>query len=213
MKNTNTFTLFALFFLVAITTHLPSATAQPVLDTEGNPLRNGGTYYILPVIRGFGGGIELAQTGNDTCPLTVALSRSEVSDGIPITISSLFRILFVTERSPLELSFSDTDLPSCIPTPPKWNIVKGETAEGWSIKVTDDDSEQEPGWFYIQKYDYGAKFYQLVFRSHDDAVSGDIGIDFDSDGTKRLVVTRYNKYPFLVQFKLADDDSSRSVAA
>ncbi|KAK7256228.1 hypothetical protein RIF29_29667 [Crotalaria pallida] len=205
----STFTLFALFFLVAITTHLPSATAQFVVDTDGNPLRNGGTYYILPLVRGYGGGIELAQTGNDTCPLTVALSRSEASDGIPITISSLFKTFFITHELPLELKFSDSDLPSCTPTPPKWNVVKDELAEeGWSIKVSDDSE----GWFFIHSSDYDAQFYQLVFRSHDDAVRGDIGIDFDSDGTGRLVVTGYNKYPFLVQFKLADD-SSRSVAA
>ncbi|KAK7256225.1 hypothetical protein RIF29_29663 [Crotalaria pallida] len=198
----STFTLFALFFLVAITTHLPSATAQDVVfDTDGNPLRSYGAYYILPVLRGSGGGIELAQTGNDTCPLTVAQSHSEASFGIPITISSPIFILNIIEGIRLKLHFRDTDLPSCVPTPANWNVKDEQAVKGWSIKVS-DDSEKKPGWFSIQKFGHGAHFYKLVFSSHDDVVSRDIGIDSDSDGTRRLVVmTKYNKFPFLVQFK------------
>ncbi|MQL41581.1 hypothetical protein EI012_27125, partial [Escherichia coli] len=111
---------FALFLLSVLTSHLTSATVVP--DIDGNPLRNGGTYYILPVFRGMGGGIERARTGNETCPLTVVQSRSEVSNGLPIRISSPYRIAIIKEGLPLELSF--TFVPTCSPTPSKWTIVK-----------------------------------------------------------------------------------------
>ena len=56
--------LFALFLVCAFTiSYLPSATAQFVLDTDDDPLQNGGTYYMLPVMRGKGGGIEVDSTG------------------------------------------------------------------------------------------------------------------------------------------------------
>ncbi|TKY45594.1 Kunitz-type trypsin inhibitor KTI1 [Spatholobus suberectus] len=71
MKST---TLFALFLLSAFTSYLPSATTAFVLDTDGDPLLNGGTYYVLPVIRGKGGGNRTSKTGNETCPLTVVQS-------------------------------------------------------------------------------------------------------------------------------------------
>ncbi|MQI32350.1 hypothetical protein EI016_24570, partial [Escherichia coli] len=102
-------TFFALFLLSVLTSHLTSATVVP--DIDGNPLRNGGTYYILPVFRGMGGGIERARTGNETCPLTVVQSRSEVSNGLPIRISSPYRIAIIKEGLPLELSF--TFVPTC----------------------------------------------------------------------------------------------------
>ncbi|KAK7250881.1 hypothetical protein RIF29_33620 [Crotalaria pallida] len=199
----STFTWFALFFLVAITTRLPySATAQAVLDTDGVPLVNGGKYYILPFNKG-GGGIGLVQTGTDTCPLTIAQSPDEDSDGIPVTISSPNKIFVIKQRHPLELKFSDTDLPSCTPTPAKWNVVEDElSAEGFSsIKVT-NDSEKEPGWFNIRSIRVAPKSYKLVFRSPDNATEN-IGFYIDNNKTRRVVVTKNKIFPLVVQFKSA----------
>ena len=78
----------AFFLLSAFISHLPSATLAFVLDMDGEPLRNGGTYYILPVLRGRGGGIGRAATGNETCPLSVVQERFEGDIGLPIRISS-----------------------------------------------------------------------------------------------------------------------------
>ncbi|KAI4299823.1 hypothetical protein L6164_033248 [Bauhinia variegata] len=88
---------FALFLLFAFSTKLPSATADFVQDVEGNLIENGGSYYILPVIRGHGGGLGLTQVGNETCPLTVAQARSEISSGSPVRIASPYLISHIYE--------------------------------------------------------------------------------------------------------------------
>lgn len=73
--------LFALFLLAIITSKLPSTTAF-VVDADGDPLKNGGKYYIIPALRGKGGGIGLTKTGNETCPLTVVQLQSELATSI-----------------------------------------------------------------------------------------------------------------------------------
>lgn len=50
---------------------------DPVLDLDSKKARTGADYYILPVIRGRGGGLALASTRNKTCPLNVVQERLE----------------------------------------------------------------------------------------------------------------------------------------
>ncbi|XP_054781851.1 trypsin inhibitor A-like [Prosopis cineraria] len=71
--------LFSLSVLFAFISSF--ATAQFVLDIEGNYLINGGTYYILPHIWALGGGLKLAKTGNETYPLSVVQSPFETDNG------------------------------------------------------------------------------------------------------------------------------------
>ncbi|KAG5002221.1 hypothetical protein JHK87_023293 [Glycine soja] len=97
--------LFALFLLLsAFTSYLPSATAEFVYDKDGNKLENKGFYYILDANLG-GGGIEGAATGNETCPLTVVQSLNELHSGLPILISSLTFVRFISEERMLRLEF------------------------------------------------------------------------------------------------------------
>lgn len=74
--------------LFAFLTNLPLAFSNDVelvLDTNGNQIFPGLTYYILPAIVGPpGGGLKLGQTGESTCPTTVLQDRSEVFRGIPV---------------------------------------------------------------------------------------------------------------------------------
>ncbi|KAL6319971.1 hypothetical protein AAG906_037047 [Vitis piasezkii] len=57
------------------------AAPDPVLDIEGKKLQSEVDYYILQ--RG-GGGLTLASTGNETCPLDVVQEQHEVSNGLPL---------------------------------------------------------------------------------------------------------------------------------
>ncbi|CAI9114620.1 OLC1v1015378C1 [Oldenlandia corymbosa var. corymbosa] len=83
--------LFFLVIILYITTFLcSSSTAQqpkPVVDIDGKPLRTSSRYYILPVIRGSGGGLTLSSSGNQTCPLYVAQDPLEVNFGLPVSFS------------------------------------------------------------------------------------------------------------------------------
>ncbi|PIN08469.1 hypothetical protein CDL12_18960 [Handroanthus impetiginosus] len=44
---------------------------------------------MLLVIRGRGGGLTLASTGNETCPLSVVQEQLEVKNGLPLTFRPL----------------------------------------------------------------------------------------------------------------------------
>ncbi|RDX65764.1 Kunitz-type trypsin inhibitor KTI1, partial [Mucuna pruriens] len=192
MKST---TLLALFLLCVFTPHLASSTTDFVVDTDGDYLRNGGTYYVLPVIRGRGGGIEQALTGNETCPLTVVQSPLEVSKGLPLIISSPFRILYIYEGLILNIRF--TFVPSCAPVPSTWTIVEG-LPEGLAVKLTGYENTV-PGWFKIKRASLDFNDYKLVFCARDDSTCGDIGIYIDRHGIRRLVVTQND--PLLVRFQ------------
>ncbi|TKY66240.1 Kunitz-type trypsin inhibitor KTI1 [Spatholobus suberectus] len=187
MKST---TLLALFLLSAFTSYLPSATADLVLDTDGDPLQNGGgMYHVLPVLRGWGGGIEPAITGNETCPLTVVQSPFEVSRGFPTMFQSRLRIPFVGEGHLLTIRFSV--VPWCAPTPSQWTIVEGQP-EGHAVKLT-GYANTVVGEFKIEKAP-NFNFYKLSFCALNASTCGDIG---NQKGL--LVVTENN--PLWVQFQ------------
>ena len=187
--------LFPLFLLSAFTTLLPFATAALVFDTDGKPVLNGGTYYILPVIRGMGGGIDLAATGNETCPLTVVQSSSELSLGLPIRISSPKKNVFVYQGLIFDLAF--TSVPSCSPTPSKWTIVNGLSEEP-SVKLTGYENTVNGG-FKITKQ---ASDYKLKFCPDSSDKCAVVSVYIDDDGIRRLVLAKKN--PLIIQFKKVD---------
>ncbi|KAL1339226.1 hypothetical protein AAHE18_U019700 [Arachis hypogaea] len=118
---TNVFAIFILFAFISI--HLPSLATAELVDTDGNLIENGGSYYILPVFRGNGGGIGQTATGNETCPLTVVQQHSEVDNGLPIIISSPLKIRYLGEG----------------------------IREGAAVKLTGFYENQVQGWFEIRK--------------------------------------------------------------
>ncbi|TKY66238.1 Kunitz-type trypsin inhibitor KTI1 [Spatholobus suberectus] len=191
--------LSALFLLSAFTLYLPSTTAQPVLDTDGEVVENRVAYYMLPVLRGKGGGIELAATGNETCPLTVVQSRREVSKGIPIMISCPYvGPCIAFEHGILNIGF--TVVSRCAPIPSAWNVVKG-LPEGQAVKITGYEFENVViGAFTIEKASLDHNSYKLLFCTFGDKlICKDIGIHIDVHGNRRLVVAENN--PFLFQLQ------------
>ncbi|KAL1339223.1 hypothetical protein AAHE18_U019400 [Arachis hypogaea] len=197
---TNVFAIFILFTFISI--HLSSLATAELVDTDGDLIRNGGLYYILPVFRGNGGGIGRTSTGNETCPLTVVQQRSEVDKGLPIIISSPFRIGFLYEGLPLDLSFSF--VPLCTPTPSKWILVKGLLeGEGATVKLTGFYENEVQGWFEIRKH---LDDYKLSFCASSNNNCVDIGVKRDDEGNRLLVATEDN--PFVVNFKKATSSYS-----
>ncbi|KAI4353713.1 hypothetical protein L6164_002644 [Bauhinia variegata] len=177
-------TIFLAFLVIfAFSTTLPSTTAQFVYDTDSNPLNNGGSYHIVPVFRGRGGGLKLAKTGNETCPLTVVQARSDLDPGLPAKLGT-----------PLFISFPE--VPDCVPKPSQWGVVN-EFPIGWPVKVASQETVRGP--FRIEKYDkYGSNDYKLVFCRREDNVCGDLGIH-----NRRLVVRDGN--PFIVHLQEASE--------
>ncbi|XP_027335229.1 trypsin inhibitor DE-3-like [Abrus precatorius] len=194
MKGT---TMFALFlFSSALFSYLPWATADFVLDIDGNPIVNGAAYHILPAIWAVGGGIAYAKTGNETCPLTVVVENSEVDPGLPIKISSPALIAFITTDLRLELAF--TTVPKCAPTPSKWTVVEG-LPQGPAVKLTGYDHTVR-GSFNIEKSGFSFA-YKLRFCAADTDTCVHIGLHV-LDFHKTLVVTE--DYPLDVVFRKAN---------
>ncbi|KAI9100862.1 hypothetical protein K1719_024224 [Acacia pycnantha] len=183
---------FALFFLFAFITS--SAKAQFVLDVKGDIVVNGGTYYILPYIWALGGGLELAKTGNETCPLSVVQSPFEVERGLPWTIRSPLKIRDVTTNMALDFFSFEGKVPSCVSLPSKWTIVEGEDGIK-SVKIRGFKNTLE-GWFKIKKYTTMA--YKIEFCPINGDSCGNLGISNDDHGNRLLVIT--DDHPLVVVF-------------
>ncbi|XP_054781711.1 factor Xa inhibitor BuXI-like [Prosopis cineraria] len=184
--------LLALFLVFAFT----SAQADLVIDTEGNPVRNGGQYYILPALMGNGGGIGLAATGGESCPITVVQTPSEQSNGLPTRLSSPYRIAHL--HTNLRVDFTVVAPPKCAQTPAKWTIV-GIEDERREVKLAGQQNTVR-GSFKIRTH-HGTT-YKMVFCPSDEEYSCHaLGISRDEKGNRRLVVDDNN--PLVVVFHRA----------
>ncbi|KAL3007397.1 hypothetical protein AAZX31_08G332300 [Glycine max] len=215
--------LFPLFFLLcAFTSYLPSATADDdhVYDTDGDKLQYGVNYFVLPVIRGNGGGIQVAKAGNETCPLTVVQSGNELSEGLPIKIASRSAgVAFITQGQLFKSIqfgvFPSTLRPGCPPSPipskwdppSEWTIVAGLPERGLAVKLVGYQNRVS-GWFSIVKVADDASSssvgYKLVFcRWPEEEVAihlcKNVGIHTDGKGIRRLVLSANT--PLVVQFQ------------
>ncbi|KAG4936752.1 hypothetical protein JHK85_051671 [Glycine max] len=205
IPTTTTSTLLTLFLLSAFTSHLPSAGADAVTDRDGAAIRNGGTYHILPLFGVKNGGLELAATRNETCPLTVVQSRTaQIFRGLPVRISSPYRIAYISEGLILNLAFASS--PSCAPTPPNWTVVKG-LPEGQGVKLLGYGRSTVSGWFKIEKSSL-EYLYKLVFCARASKACGEIGISVDDEGINRLVLTEEEGDGIIVEFMKASSVSA-----
>ncbi|KAK1379680.1 Kunitz-type protease inhibitor KPI-D [Heracleum sosnowskyi] len=64
-----------------------TSSNRVVLDIDGKELRTGTNYFILPVVRGNGGGMKLYSGRTSQCPLDVVQEPNEVNRGIPVTFT------------------------------------------------------------------------------------------------------------------------------
>ncbi|KAA8522731.1 hypothetical protein F0562_009107 [Nyssa sinensis] len=156
------------FFLFAFSTNpllgvADDDTRNPVLDVAGKTVQTGVDYYILPVVRGRGGGLTLASNRNGSnCPLDVVQEQQEVNNGLPVTFSPVSNEGVVRETTDLNIKFSAATI--CAQST-VWQLGDFDNSVGRSF-VTTGGVEGNPGretlsnWFNIQKYDDD---YKLVF--------------------------------------------------
>ncbi|KAK0578887.1 hypothetical protein LWI29_017758 [Acer saccharum] len=198
------------FFIFAFVTKAPlvvtaDALPDPVLDINGEKLLAGTDYYILPVVRGRGGGLTLASTGNETCPLDVVQERNEVENGLPVIFSPVnIKKGVVRLSTDQNIKFNASTI--CIQST-VWKLDSHDDSLGQWF-VTTGGVEGNPGrettsnWFKIEKFDDD---YKLVFcPSVCDickVLCRDIGIYIDqATGIRRLALS---DTPFKVMFKKA----------
>ncbi|XP_057968178.1 kunitz trypsin inhibitor 5-like [Malania oleifera] len=197
---------FLLFAFAAKPSPAAAAEAAPagVLDTNGKELHSGTEYYILPVVRGRGGGLTLAATGNGSCPLSVVQDQHEVSHGFPLTFSPVNPKKAVVRLSTdhnIKFSAATTCVQSTV-----WKLDGKDESTG-EFFVTVGGVEGNPGretltsWFKIEKYDddYKLRFCPTVC-DFCKVICRDVGIYVDEDGRRRLVLS---DAPFKIMFKKA----------
>ncbi|XVF41518.1 hypothetical protein PTKIN_Ptkin01aG0286000 [Pterospermum kingtungense] len=176
---------------------------DPVLDISGQELRRGIDYYILPVVRGRGGGLTLASTGNETCPLDVVQEQQEVSNGLPLTFSPVNvdeGVVRVSADMNIKFSAATICAQSTV-----WMLENDESIQ--KFVVTTGGVEGNPGretisnWFEIEKFEDDYKLaYCPVVCDTCRPVCGDLGVFIDEDGIRRLALS---DEPLKVMFKRA----------
>ncbi|ESW24426.1 hypothetical protein PHAVU_004G129900 [Phaseolus vulgaris] len=199
MKATAVLALSFLLPLLAFLTNLPSAFAdgEQVLDINGKPISPGLTYYIIPTMRGpGGGGLKLGQTGNSQCALTVLQDPFANFRGIPVKFTipgDSSGIIFTGTE--LEIEF--VEKPECSESS-KWLVFLDEAIQKACVGV--GGAEGHPGQqtyagkFHIQKYYQFS--YKLVFCITGTPTCLDIGRFNAHNGEegKRLSLTEHEGF-------------------
>ncbi|XP_054779538.1 trypsin inhibitor DE5 alpha chain-like [Prosopis cineraria] len=195
--------LFSLFVLFAFFTSL--TTAKFLLDSQGEPIENGGSYYILPHIWPIGGGLDLAKTGNETCPYSVVqLPYSIDTDyGLPWIVTSPLKIRYITPSINVDFFSVEGKVPSCVLVPSKWTIVEEDGVK--SVKISGGYEKTLQGSFRIQPYTLFA--YKIVFCPLNGDSCRDLGIARGNDGNSLLVIT--DDYLLIAVFIKAESYNAR----
>ncbi|KAM0021905.1 putative proteinase inhibitor I3, Kunitz legume, kunitz inhibitor STI-like superfamily [Helianthus debilis subsp. tardiflorus] len=193
---------FFVFILLSTLSLSSAQSSSAVLDINRNFLRSYQSYYILPVIRGRGGGITLTPTTrNQTCPLDVAQENNELRNGLPLTFIPAIgnRDGIIRESTDLNIKFSGV---TTCRQPAVWRV---EVVNGQRV-VSSRGTVGNPGlgtisnWFKIEKY--GGNGYKLVFCpgvcNTCKPFCGDIGSRIAKNGRRSLVVSNE---PLIVMFK------------
>lgn len=192
------------FVLAAV---LAASAYAAVLDIDGDMMFHG-SYYVLPVIRGQGGGVTLEGRGGQLCPFDIVQESSEVEEGIPVKFSNWRpRVGFVPESEDLNIK-TDVGATICIQST-YWRVGKFDyerkqyfvvAGRGPNPEGTGKDSLS---FFKIVKS--GDDAYKFVFcpRTWDSDCPkcSDVGIFVDELGVRRLALS---DKPFLVTFKKAN---------
>ncbi|XP_010498164.1 PREDICTED: miraculin-like [Camelina sativa] len=188
------FLLFAVFI-----SHGGAATEAPVeavKDINGKPLQTRFYYYILPVVRGRGGGLTMSKPENKTCPRSVIQDQFEVSHGLPVSFSPYDRSRIVRVSTDQNIKFSPTSI---------WELANFDEATSQNL-ISTCGVEGNPGqttvdnWFKIDKFDndYKIRFCPTVCNFCK-VICRDVGV-FVQDGKRRLALS---DVPLKVMFKRA----------
>lgn len=185
--------IFYFLFLFDFST---SNNAKQLLDVDGDILKNGRSYYILPASREFVGGLELAKVGSEICSLNVVQAHSEIQKGLPANIWTPARIKIV--RPSFSLNIPKKPYHACDPSLRlQWKVDK----ESQTVKVSSIEEEHMWRSFSIRPY---KDHYKLVYcetssqaNSVDEGCK-DLGISTDDENNRCLVVKDGD--PLIVRF-------------
>ncbi|KAG2321824.1 hypothetical protein Bca52824_015037 [Brassica carinata] len=185
------------YFVLALTAVLATTTYGAVLDINGDTIFRD-SYYVLPVIRGQGGGLSLRGRGGKPCPLDIVQRSSELEEGIPVKFSNWkIKVAFVPESWNLNIE-TVVRATICIQST-YWRVGEFDEARKQNFVVAGPQDSQK-SFFQIQKC--GDDAYKFVFCPPAlETRCSNVGIFVDEVGVRRLALT---SEPFLVVFKKAN---------
>lgn len=197
--------LYSIFLVALFSSNFFTGSSEPVLDTEGHPVRPGVKYYILPSSPGAGAGLTLANN-KGKCPHEIVQILNEPNNGLPVTFSPAnARDKTIQLNTDLNIKFTDIQHTTPCPESKVWKFDASNQKQD-ALFVTVGGVEGNPGretlpnWFKIQKEH---KYYKLQYCptvcKDCRVICGDIG-PVIYDGRKRLAV---NQSPLIVGFKKA----------
>ncbi|XP_054785955.1 trypsin inhibitor 1A-like [Prosopis cineraria] len=197
MKPTALFSSF-FFLLSAFTT----TTAEVLIDTDGDIVRNGWRYYLNPNSHVRGSGIIFSPIMHaHSC--TLAVVDDPFNGGRETIISSPLRIAFLTTNIPLNLPFADLPPNNCADQS-KWVVTRPSLPTGKPVIVGSAEEFGDAfvhGWFFIKRYKLIVSerhYYKLVFCEEENACK-DVGVHVDKQNQRRLVVTDNEPLVFTIR--------------
>ncbi|KAK8590152.1 hypothetical protein V6N13_088933 [Hibiscus sabdariffa] len=195
--------LFLAFTFLFFGSSIASDEPEAVLDISGQGLRTDADYYVLPVVRGRGGGLTLDSADNETlCPLFVVQEQLEVDTGLPLYFSPVnVEQGVIRESTDLNVIFNASTL--CIQGT-LWSLVYDEPLQKFVVAA--GGAAGNPGretlnnWFKIEKFDDDYKFiFCPAVCDTCRPVCGDLGVII-VNGIRRLALT---DDPLKVMFRRA----------
>ncbi|KAK7380140.1 hypothetical protein VNO78_32588 [Psophocarpus tetragonolobus] len=204
------FSILSFAFTVELFIGTTAAAPETVLDTSGHKLRTGAKYYILPVLRGKGGGLTVSSSGNDTCPLFVVQEKLQVMKGTPVTFTpyNSKRGVILTST---DLNIKSNGTSTTCDKPRVWKLLKVLTGV-WFLST--GGVEGKPGvdtvvnWFKIEKAHKGYVLSFCPTMCNCPSVCNcytlcrELGLYVGDDGNKHLSLS--DQVPsFRVKFKRA----------
>ncbi|XP_074287473.1 kunitz-type trypsin inhibitor alpha chain-like [Silene latifolia] len=166
--------LFSASITLLLLSILPLSTPEELLDTDGDPIYNGGQYYITSLnIYGSKGPITLQKT-DDYCPYYITADKTENSRGIPVRINSPYRTQFISFDQPVSMAFTGR-------MPCHYSPVWGRTFDRYSRReyITIDGSNRYRP-FIISKNDESDS-YGIKVVSPDGNIISNVGF-FEDNG-------------------------------
>eukprot|EP00258_Populus_trichocarpa_P045001 XP_024461020.1 endogenous alpha-amylase/subtilisin inhibitor [Populus trichocarpa] len=189
------------FIWLLMATSTMAQTWPPVLDANGQPLRSGVEYYVLPAVTDVAGGLILVNLNNGSiCPLFVGQEplAPVVSRGTSVIFTP--RVADTVIRETRDFTVAFTGVTICAQST-AWRVGERnpETRRRYILAETDPIPSSNAWHFNIVKNDQGLYNFQwcpnCLTRVCPKPLCGDAGIVVENE--RRLLVLDGSAFPFI----------------
>jgi hypothetical protein len=189
------------FIWLLMATSTMAQTWPPVLDADGQPLRSGVEYYVLPAVTDVAGGLILVNLNNGSiCPLFVGQEplAPVVSPGTSVIFTP--RVADTVIRETRDFTVAFTGVTICAQST-AWRVGERnpETRRRYILAETDPIPSSNAWHFNIVKNDQGLYNFQwcpnCLTRVCPKPLCGDAGIVVENE--RRLLVLDGSAFPFI----------------